>query len=300
LAVAAAALLVAAGCGGSGGEPRPDLLVVSTRDGDYSVYALDAGGERQTRLTDAAGDPSTPRGLYFQVDPAWSPDGGRIAFASKRGGSFDLFVMNADGTGSRRLTSTKEDDVHPSWSPDGERIAFERGVPGAIHVMSADGSGSKRVTSDTAAEAQPAWSPDGSWIAYVRREPGTVIRELWLVHPDGSGRRQLTQLETVSYSPAWSPDGTRVAFSTDNRVTQFDIYSVTIADGETTRITATPDDSYEPAWSPDGATITFAEGGAIYSVAVEGSADGATRLTDPDNNDSSPAWNPVPALPEEE
>jgi TolB protein len=297
-AAVAAVALVTAGCGGSG-EPRPDLLAVSTRDGDYAIYAMDSGGARQTRLTEEVGNPSTPTGLFFQIEPSWSPDGRLIAFASKRAGSFDLFVMNADGTGARPITSTKEDDGHPTWSPDGTRIAFSRGAAGALYVTSADGSGVKRVTSDTASESHPAWSPDGRFIAYVRRAPGTEMREIWLVRPDGSGRRQLTALDAVSYSPTWSPDGMHVAFSTDNRITQFDIYVVTVADGETTRLTATPDDSFEPAWSPDGATIVFAEGGALYEIAMgDGSTDSADRITDSEGNDSSPAWNPV--LHEEE
>ena len=94
--------------------------------------------------------------------------------------------MDADGTNTRRLTSTSEDDGHPTWSPDGRRIAFERGVPGDIFVMNADGSGARRLGSDTCDETQPAWSPDGRWIAYSRRAPGTTLRELWLVRPDGT------------------------------------------------------------------------------------------------------------------
>jgi Tol biopolymer transport system component len=294
------AALVVSGCGGGTVEPRPDLVFVSTRDGDYALYEMNADGGGQTRLTEGEqGTSASPQGLFFQIDPAWSPDGRRLAFASKRAGSFDLYVMNADSTGTRRLTTTKDDDARPTWSPDGGRIAFAR--TGDIYVMNADGSGAQRISDETVEEAEPVWSPDGRWIAYVRRTPGTEIREIWLLRPDGSDRRQLTALETAIYSPAWSPDSTRIAFSTDNRITQFDIYVVTVAAGKTGRITATPDDSFEPAWSPDGKTIAFSEGGAIYAIAAgNGAAAGAAKITDPDNNDSSPAWNPVPPAPTEE
>ncbi len=91
-----------------------------------------------------------PSGLFFQIDPAWSPDGSTIAFASKRSGTFDLYAMSRDGSGTRRLTSTKEDDTQPTWSPDGDRIAFARGASSRLFVMNADGSGARRVTDEEA------------------------------------------------------------------------------------------------------------------------------------------------------
>jgi Tol biopolymer transport system component len=118
---------------------------------------------------------------------------------------------------------------------------------------------------------------------------------------DGSARRQLTALQTASYSPAWSPDSTRIAFATDNRISQFDIYWVTVEDGKTTRVTASPDDSFEPAWSPDGTSIAFSENGAIHRATVDAEGGSSVEeVTDPDDNDSSPAWNPVPPAREDE
>ncbi len=111
--------LVLASCGGSE-EADPDLILVSTRDGEYALFGMSASGSDEQRLTDAEVDPSTPQGLLFQTEPAWSPDGSTIAFVSKRSGTSDLYAMNEDGSGTRRLTSTKDDDAQPSWSPDGE------------------------------------------------------------------------------------------------------------------------------------------------------------------------------------
>jgi Tol biopolymer transport system component len=291
----AAVLLLAAGCGGSGDAPR-DLLLVSSRDGDYALFTMDAQGRGQTRLTSERGDLSRPEGVPFQVEPAWSPDGRRIAFSSSRAGTFDLYVMRADGTGTRRLTSTKDSDAHPTWSPDGSRLAFQRG-PGRILVIGAAGSGARLLTEDTAEESQPAWSPEGSWIAYVRRAPGGPVRELWLARPDGSGRRQLTRMNAASYSPAWSPDGNTVAFAS-NRAGRFDLYAIGVDGNGLRRLTRSVEDAFEPAWSPDGRTIAFSRGGSIVTIDTEGNEQ---RLTDPENNDSSPVWNPRPAAePEEE
>jgi Tol biopolymer transport system component len=286
LAIGTALLL--AGCGGSDSADA-DLVFVSTRDGEYAIYGVPASGGDGERLSDDEVDPSTPQGLFFQTDPAWSPDGSTIAFASKRSGSFDLYAMDADGTGTRRLTSTKEDDGQPTWSPDGDRIAFARGTPSRVFVMDADGSGAHRLTDEQADEAEPAWSPDGRWIAYVRRAPGSSIRELWLAHPDGSQGRRLTRLRGVAQAPAWSPDGRRIVFSANVTGKGFDVYTIGV-DGKGVRLMTSRDDSFEPAWSPDGKTIAFSAGGALYLLDV---ANGEERmLTDPDNNDSSPAWAP--------
>jgi TolB protein len=289
--LALGAVLVLAACGGSD-EAEPELVFVSSRDGEYAIYALSGGDER--RLTEAEIDPSTPQALFFQTEPAWSADGSTIAFASKRSGTFDLYAMGADGSGTRRLTSTKEDDGQPSWSPDGRRIVFVRGASGRLFVMAADGSGAHRLTDEEAEEGEPAWSPDGRWIVYVRKAPGSSTRELWLVRPDGSGKRRLTSMNAVALGPAWSPDTRQVVFSSNVDQAQFDIYIVDLArpGGDVRLLTSTRTDSFEPAWSPDGATIAYSEEGALHAVDLAGGE--PRRLTDPANNDSSPAWSPRP------
>lgn len=217
-ALAAILALSLAACAGNDEPAAPGLVFVSTRDGDYAIYSMDADGGGEERLTEGKADPSTPQGLFFQIDPAVSPDGKLIAFASKRGGTFDLYAMATDGTGTRRLTSTPDDDGHPTWSPDGRQIAFERGIPGDLYVMNADGSGARRIGDDTAPELQPAWSPDGRWIAYLSDRSGEY--EVWLRPADGSGpeRRVTNDGNTWRFPLAWccrtpksSPSATRTA-----------------------------------------------------------------------------------------
>ena len=282
------AALVVTGCAGSD-KSRSDMAYVSTRDGAYAIYEMNADGGAQRRLTEAETDPSTPEGLFFQIEPAWSPDGTRIAFGSGRSGSLDIYVMSANGTGTRRLTSTREDDSHPTWSADGREIAFARAED--VYVMSADGSNARRISDPQAAEAEPAWSPSGRWIAYVRRDPGTDVRDLWVMRPDGSGQRRVTSLHARSVNPAWSPDSTRLAFASNVLGPLYDIFMITVGEKGVRRVTLRGPDAFEPAWSPDGAQIAFSQNGAILTVDLERNTQ---ELTNPDNNDSSPAWNPSP------
>jgi TolB protein len=289
-----AGALALAGCSGDEAAP-PEIVFVSTRDSDYALYEMDADGDAQRRLTDHAADDSPPAALFFQVEPAWSPDGTKIAFASRRSGSFDIYAMNADGTGTRRLTSTKEHDNHPTWSPDGKEIAFSRGED--IYVMNADGSAVHRISDPPVEEAEPAWSPDGSWIAYTRRTPGTPFRELWLMHPDGSDRHRLTSQGARIFTPAWSPDSKRIVFSSNAEGEVYELFTIGIDGKGLRRVTRTAGDMFEPSWSPDATKIAYQEGGAIFTIDLVTRE--FERLTDAKNNDSSPVWNPRPPPAEE-
>jgi TolB protein len=287
-ALLAAVAVALAACGGSSPKGPPDLLFVSTKDGDYALFASDADGRHARRLTKEKGDPSTPSGLFHQGEPAWSPDGAKIAFVSRRDGRSHVYVMNADGTGTRRLTSSAKDDDRPAWSPDGSRIVFSR--EGALFGIPAAGGPASRVGHGLGSATNPAWSPDGLRIAYDYRRPGFVARELYVMRADGTASRQLTRLGRTSALPAWSPDGKRIAFQSKTQVGHSEIYTIG-ADGRSLRqVTRSGTDAIQPAWSPDG-NLSFSRDGAIW-VDVQGEE---TRLTSGDDNDSSPAWRPVRA-----
>jgi TolB protein len=106
------------------------------------IYVMHADGSGTRKLTHNARQ---------NAEPAWSPDGRRIAFVSRRDGNAEVYVMNADGSGQRNLTRHPAKDVHPTWSPDGRRIAFVSNRDGRLeaHVMNADGSGQRSLTQGT-------------------------------------------------------------------------------------------------------------------------------------------------------
>ena len=128
----------------------------------------------------------------------------QVAFVSGREGNGAVYVMNADGSGQRRLTHTAGRDSHAAWSPDGRQIVFHsrRGGTIDVSVVNADGSG-QRVLMRGA--RLPAWSPDGRRIALERSRDG--FRDVYVVNADGSGLRRLTRNpEKTSVTDfAWSP-----------------------------------------------------------------------------------------------
>jgi Tol biopolymer transport system component len=278
-------LVVLAGCGSSK-SPNLDLVFVSTRDGDYALFGVAAGGGDEHRLTEERGDPATPTGLFFQVEPAWSSDGTQIAFASRRDGPARIFVMRANGKDVRHITFSAHDDDHPSWSPDGRRIAFGR--EGALFVAPAAGGPPRRLGRGLGSADDPVWSPDGKLVAYDYRRPGFSIREIWVMGADGRHPREVTRLGAVSGHPSWSPEARRLAFHSNVRGGHYEIYSIGVNGTGLRRETRSGIDTIEPAWSPNGKEIAFSRDGAIWSV----DRAGHTRRITSAENDSSPAWRP--------
>ncbi len=285
-----AAVLSLSACGGSDSS-RADIAFVSSRDGDYAIFVMSADGKSERRLTKRDDEAPRDRSVFWQIDPAWSPDATKIAFASARTGEPHVYVMNADGTGVTQLTSGKTSGTHPTWSSDGSSIAFVRN--GDIYVMTSDGSDPKRISDINAEESDPAWSPDGKWIAYVRRTPGTPVQNVWVMHPDGSERRALTRHQAGrTFTPAWSPDSARIVFSMSRGDDPFQLFTIGVGGKGLRSVVPAANDDFEPSWSPDGSRIAYQEEGAIFTIELGGRD--VEKLTDYATNDSTPIWKPKP------
>lgn len=165
-----------------------------------AIWTMDADGSDPTRLTSSSGQDTWP---------AWSPDGGMIAYTSDVADPYqDIWVMNANGSGQTRLTMTSGFDAFPEWSPDGTLIAFtsDRAALDDIWVMDADGSNPTRLTRGPKVDERPDWSPDGSQITFSRNG------DIWVMDADGSSPTQLTSTKQDEFAPTFSPSGRRIVY----------------------------------------------------------------------------------------
>ena len=274
----------------------PDGQTIAYRDYSRLLFVNADGSGQQRNVT---------REWGLDDLPVWSPDGKKIAFVSRRDGCRgEIYVMNADGRGLRRLTRNGLADALPMWSPNGTRIAFLRfsvppacggwaGDPGPnVYVMNADGSGQRRL-----ARGWPsAWSADGRRIAFTGPDdrPG-----MYVMNADGSAQRRLN---TVSFrgrpdggSAAWSPDGQKILFTRARPGTRGKVNDIYVmnADGSGQRKLA--ERGNDARWSPDGEKISFVTNRDGNEEIYVMNADGSGQLNvsqNPLRDDGWPVWSP--------
>ena len=181
---------------------RKRIAFVSSRgEGVFDqIFVMDTDGSNVIQLTDSI------RGGNFA--PHWSPDGKRIVFHSLRDALFEIYVMNADGSGQTLLTTGPLAGLSPDWSPDGERIAFAGFFDGSlssnIYVMNADGSSLVQLTDTEEADGDPSWSPDVSRIVFDSRRDGNS--EIYVMNADGSGQTNISNNPNAAdFDPDWRP-----------------------------------------------------------------------------------------------
>lgn len=140
----------------------------------------------------------------------------KIAFDSERSGNDDIYTMNIDGTGLKRLTFSGAPDVCPAFSPDGTKIAFASRRDGhyQLYVMDSNGNNQQRLITTTTYDLHPDWSPDGTKIAYtVYTSSSYDDGEIFMSNADGSDAHQLTDAPADNMLPDWSPDGATILFT---------------------------------------------------------------------------------------
>lgn len=286
---------------------RPNQRVPSAQRG-WIAYTVGAGVSARIFVTRVGG--TGTHSLVGGRDPAWSPDGSRIAFRvgteQQTRSRTQIDVANADGTGVKTLASLDGEPGSvggPTWSPDGRHIAYA--TFSGIYVTKADGGQVRRLVRYAGQSAcydlEPAWSPEGSTIAFAIRCDGGE-GGIWVVNTDGSGLRKLigpagplSTVQSWSY-PVWSPDGTEIAFHHVARTERggggyMDEVSVMSASGDHVSVVV-PNVDYgsSATWSPDGLRLAFVRQGVVYLVNLDGR--GLQRLS-PEIGivvTGSPAW----------
>jgi TolB protein len=177
-----------------------DLLVASDRGGTNGIYQLrtDSPDTMLPVLVDGGG----------AVQAVRSPDGTRIAYSSSKGGSPDLYVMDADGRNARRITTDAGGEGEPAWTPDGSRLLYTStpvGAPAQIVSVRPDGTDPRPLTASAGGNRAPDVSPDGRRVVFVSTRDGNP--ELYEVDLAGGEARRLTKTGDREGSPRFLPNG---------------------------------------------------------------------------------------------
>jgi serine/threonine protein kinase len=194
-------------------------------------------------------------GKYDKVSGiSWTPDG-KIVYASNASGNWDIWIMDADGSNRRQLTSNARNNLDPAVSPDGRYIIFASNRSGSFNIwrMDADGVNAKQLT-DTGSEWWPNCSPDNAWVVYTSVNSGKWT--IWKIPIDGGTPAQIS--DAFAGLPFVSPDGKLIACSYWNENFQPKIAIIPFAGGPPEKIFDIPNyDSQLVHWSVDGLGITY-------------------------------------------
>ena len=322
LACALTAVLTAAS-GAHAAFPGKNGRIVfsSDRDSPFSpnflgreIFTMNPDGSGLVQLTEGEGQ---SRG---DAEPAWSPDGKRIAFirsdASGGGSGSFVYVMNADGTGVTQVPNTGFNARGVSWSPNGQRLAFANAPGDQCHLIECgydiwtvrlDGTDLTQLTTTYGEDLDPDWSPDGRRIAFVsdRQTDDALsgLRLLYTMNADGTNQTRITNFATEENHPDWSPDGRRIVFQTDRPPHDggTKIWTINADGANPVRVTSGRGVvDRVPVWSPDGRRLAFTstrelDGWRIYTSNPDGTD--VTRLTDTHGAfDFDADWQPLPGL----
>ncbi len=229
-------------------EKLPQLAVATRRYGGSDFIMLNAQGENITRLTQDLGNVS---------EPAWRPDGKRLAFVVTLNRSESLKILDVDSGQTTPVGGTN--DRGPAWSPDGKQLLFtsDRDGNAELYAMDADGSNAVNLTRHPSYDADGAWSPDGKKIAFTSNRSGAF--RLYVMNRDGTELVELLKQDLVyCVYPCWSPDGQQIAFGGrgDDGTIQLCVVN---ADGQgLQQLSQGAQLNSYAAWSPDGRYIAYA------------------------------------------
>jgi Tol biopolymer transport system component len=254
-----------------------DLLPGGSLSAHSNVYTINPDGTGRRQLTHVGA-------AQAAGSPDWSSHGDKIVYESNQTGDYRIWVMNADGSGQRRLADDPGfADLNPAWSPDGARILFSRCddhlgfiLNCDLEVMNAAGGGMRRLAGGHWIYVRGQYSPDGRRIV-VGADRGGFQSALWVLRADGAGLHRITKASLRAFWPGWSPDGRRILFSDNCCQPGSNIWTVR-PDGtglqEVTHFSPRQDGAFG-SYSPDGRRIVLFYSGKCCQYFHVMNADGS-------------------------
>ncbi|MFC3532583.1 Tol-Pal system beta propeller repeat protein TolB [Vogesella facilis] len=227
------------------------------------------------------------------ISPAWSYDGGRLAYVSFENKKPIIYVQDLSSGQRRVLANFKGSNSAPAWSPDGRRLAVVLTTPGnsQIYLINADGSGLQRFSYSSAIDTEPVWSPDGRSIAFVSDRSGSP--QLYLQPVDGSRTvRRLTFQGSYNVSPSFSPDGRQLVY-VQREAGRFKVMLHDLAAGDSRQLSSSAYDE-SPSFAPNGKMVLYAsdQGGRSVLFAASVVHPGRVRLGVIEGEVQDAAWGP--------
>ena len=249
---------------------------------------------------------------YGDRDPSWSPGGTMIVFTRlDTQGKGDIWRINADGTGQKRLTIHASNDLFPTWSPDGARIAFVSDRYGQNEILTMDPNGGdvRRLTTNPADDVHPAWSSDNERIAFAsdrRSSNEEFFFEIFTMSPTGAAVVRETDGSTDEahdVAPDWDPSGSKLLFTRTSGPFNSDIWQIDTASGPAGVVIAgaglTREGAYAPSQAVNLGRIVFQTDqlGDDWDIATVDKAGGPADILDIPDDQIQPDWQPEPVFP---
>jgi len=205
---------------------RGNRFAFSRRTFDTNIWHTEISSERDEAFSAKTVAPST----WMEWDARFSPDGKKIAFASDRSGSSEIWVCDSTGSNAAELTSLGGAGLgSPRWSPDGQTLVFDSAIQGQwdVYAVAVHGGQLRSITSDPSNEQVPQWSEDGKYIYFASDRTGQF--QVWKVPATGGQRVQVTQ--HGGYSAFESSDGQTLYYSKQMPGDQTSIWRVSVRGG---------------------------------------------------------------------
>lgn len=260
-----------------------------------AIWRIDSDGANLVRVTRTG----------ITMTPAWSPDGGTIAYSENRDGRWTLYLQRLTTGTLTAMTSMAPGDAYGgNFHPDGKSLVFTYGGPaGGALIQTVDAARNccaHELTHDrrNADNSSASYSPNGLHIAYISNRTGSP--QIWVMDVDGLNGEQLVPPDfddrgraLDTYSPAWSPDGTKIVFARDTKGGVRQIYKWSIGGGQPVTVTSHGRNE-DPSWAPDSRHIVYKSWQTgreqlwIYDI-----ESGASRQFSTPGGAQYPAWSHV-------